>query len=137
MVVKPMADNAALLDEIYERALGERAVACKNWIWGAGMLVSLPPAEGSEKRQTRRLMDGETINTKDGVFPVLRDASTRGCLLAIVRRAYNSEIIVIRTMSSRNPKDRQGWKVISEKVYTSELYFTESEALVAALESAP
>lgn len=126
-------ENEALIDEIYERALAERAIVCEGWIWGAGMLVSIPPEKGSEKRTTRRLMDGEQVSSKSGVLPVLRDASTRGRLLAIVRRAYDSDVLIVPDVSSRTTPR---WRILAKKGLEKIAYATEAEALVAALEAA-
>lgn len=128
-----MMENAELIDEIYERSLAERAIVCKGWIWGAGMLVSLPPEKGSEKRTTRRLIDGESVSAKSGVLPILRDAPTRGCLLAIVRRAYNADVLVVPDVTSRTAPS---WRILAKKGLEKKLYATEAEALVAALEAA-
>lgn len=129
-----MTDNEALIEEIYDRSIAERAVACKNWIWGAGMLVSLPPEKGSEKRTTRRLMDGEAISPSSGMLPVFKDASTRGCLLAIVRKAYKAEILIIPDMTSS--KTSTSWRILAKIGLEKIAYASEAEALVAALEAA-
>lgn len=131
-----MNDTALLIDEIYERAIGERAVVCKNWMWGAGMLVSVPPEKGSEKRTLKRLSEGQSIPRNSGYLPVFKDAATRGCLLALVRKAYGKEAVVILSSMKENVDSGAVWQIsIDGKPISKATYHSEAEALVSALEA--
>lgn len=144
-----MSDHTELLNEIYERALAERAVTCDGWMWGGGMLVSIPPADDRGPRSTKRLVDGERIDPDSGMLPIFRDASTRGCLLALVRHAFGKKGLVLVTNTETQSGERR-WCVLASnnaRAATASTrtkrewaragaYYatTEEEALVAALE---
>lgn len=133
-----MQEHEALFSEIYERALAERAIACKKWCWGAGMLISIPPQKGSEKRSFRRIVEGDQIVANSGCYPVFNDAATRGCLLGIVRQAYGKEATLILSDVVSEPGKPTMWCVTAGNNSKSKKYYpSEVEALVAALEEAP
>ena len=102
-------------------ALGRRAVACKGFRWMGGMKV----------------VDGFRVaeSVVPMMFPVdtpdLTDPATLGCLLALVREAWNDQRAYMRAGF--------GWEWITD--YCVEKWppggETEAEALVAALEAAP
>ena len=132
-----MIDNANLLEEIYERAIGERAVVCKNWIWAAGMLVSVPPEKGSEKRTTKRLDEGQAVLRDSGYIPIFKAPTTRSRLHTLVRRAYGPEAIILLTSSKPNADSGAIWRISVKSGFVSRAnYQSEAEALVAALEAA-
>ena len=67
-----------------KRDLANRAVDCDAWEWLPGMLT-LPCQEG---HAWRRLESG--WRDEFGVLPDFSDPATLGCLLELVRRAYDA-----------------------------------------------
>lgn len=132
-----MSDNSALLDEIYERALGERAAMCQHWFWAAGMLVSVPPEKGSEKRTTKRLDEGQVVPRDSGYIPIFKDVLTRNRLHALVRKAYGPEAMILLSSSKKKEESDALWHITIRGKYTSDTHhYSEAEALIAALEAA-
>ena len=134
-----MTKNKELLNEIYERAIAERAVTCEAWLWGDGMLVSLPPEDGIGPRSTKRLVAGENIDPEAGVLPMFADACTRGCLLAMVRHAYGKQGYLVIGCAQPEEGGTPCFYVslMRDKIPTTNRYYpTEAEALVGALENA-
>jgi hypothetical protein len=132
-----MIDNADLITEIYERAIGERAILCKNFRWAVGMLVSVPPEKGSEKRSMKRLAADEAALVDSGYIPVFKDTFTRNCLHVLVRKAYGDEASILLTSSQKASDEIATWKIaISGRFSSSRNYYSEAEALVSALEAA-
>ena len=125
-------------------ALSRRAVACRGWRWMPGMrtdskfarVVAVDSSErapcGSEEGATN---DDCHAVWLDGVplLPDLTDPATLGCLLALVREAWES------------PKANVSWvtddkcMVVFDTGHAQRFLLgdTEAEALVVALESAP
>ena len=69
-----------------------------------------------------------------GTLPDLADPATLGCLLALVRDAWNDPDLVTR----KSPQyDERGWTVESSRGFVSIGQTAEAAALVAALEAAP
>ena len=110
--------------------LAERAIACKGWRWLPGMLAL----------DTGLRLD-EMTDDWEAELPDLSDPSTLGCLLALVREAWEphrGSDYIVSTMHTGS-----GWGVGAR--YGSEglalivlpAFDTEAEALVAALEAAP
>jgi|DEB0MinimDraft_3_1074331.scaffolds.fasta_scaffold00065_32 hypothetical protein len=99
--------------------LARRAVACKHWRWAPGMQTLPLPAYG---------------------LPDLSDPATVGCLLALVREAWDWP-------NAFACHDEIGWYVPNGQTGCSvewqieasdgERHDTEAAALVAALEAAP
>lgn len=94
--------------------LGRRAVACQQWRWMPGMLARYDGGQG-----WYRVTDGYGLpvrhvppNPRDA-WPDLTDSATLGCLLALVREAWEGQ-----------------FTVCGEEQLTP-------EALLAALEAAP
>lgn len=121
--------------------LARRAVACKRWRWMPGMRTSegWRVIRGStesrcwaydENPENWQVADNPI---EDGTLPDLSDPATLGCLLALVRKAWNNpNVTSYRTHPmTQNPP----WKVeISMRLFCGD---NEVEALVAALEAAP
>jgi len=99
--------------------LAKRALACKGWRWLPGMVA------GCGGRRVRSKRTGAPPYR--GALPDLTDPATRGCLLALVREAWERPGAVCSCL----PSDATGWLCCGQ--YGA----TEAEALVAALEAAP
>ncbi len=121
--------------------LGRRAVACKGWRWMPGMLALDSTAEEHPARviDARRSVvyedtDGaihEAVVSRSDV-PDLRDAATLGCVLALVREAWNMPRLALVCSNGR-------WRVIIDgldvrfPIRAPARNNTEAAALVAAL----
>ena len=117
-----------------QTALSRRAVACKGWRWMPGMLTD-------EGRRVMRvwpddlgikwshLLDNRVVRDADAL-PDLTDPATLGCLLALVREAWEP----YGTFVSTHRYDGGEWSI---RTLPTPMFATEAEALVAALESAP
>lgn len=120
-------------------ALARRAVACKRWRWMPGMLT----ADGF--RVCRVDADGYKFGYRTEYnyayavigdsLPMIEDPATLGCLLALVREAWDDPYAFVGWFDPH-------WKVI--RCRTESLIGclagrgdTEVKALVAALEAAP
>jgi hypothetical protein len=125
--------------------LAKRAVACKGWRWMPGMLAS--DAGGNQHRVIEHDAGREYITTmlRDyndahcessaralDVTPDLDDPATLGCLLALVREAWEVERAVVWW----NEHD-QGWVADVRPRNVVFVRDSEAHALVAALEAAP
>lgn len=102
--------------------LAKRAVACKHWRWMPGMLID----DGT--RLSVPLPD-RMLSTLD-VMPDLTDPATLGCLLALVREAWNDPHLYVG-------RRIVGWGVCRPMHGCAHRRDTEVDALVAALEAAP
>lgn len=115
--------------------LAKRAVACKHWRWMPGMLIA---ADDDIDRVCIAWEDGmlecrdiEIIGDQIAdVLPDLDDPATLGCLLALVRQAWDEPTLFVQAYGSI-------WSVCNEDGDLLTDYSTESLALVAALEAAP
>ena len=122
-------------------ALARRAVACKGWRWMPGMLTSNGGRVFAvDEDGSCRLDFGAeevpfwcTPETMRKMTPDLSDPATLGCLLALVREAWES------------PKANLSWvtddkcMVVFAPGHAQRFLLgdTEAEALIAALERAP
>lgn len=110
-------------------ALARRAVACKHWRWMGGMqVVHTPPHDGATGYHLRLSQDGYIPAATE--HPDLSDPATMGCLLALVREAWNEP-----ELSATYYDDGTwcvGWPDSLRHRQPSE-----AAALVAALEAAP
>ena len=128
--------------------LSRRAVACKHFRWIPGML-----ALGHSKARVIEVEDGEPYFYADGYryplvndLPDLADPATLGCLLALVREAWNDPtlgLFAVRggrsgrparvwAFEGRNPR-RRGF----DKSIANAFFGSEAAALVFGLEAAP
>ena len=128
--------------ELLEKSeeLGRRALACPKWRWMPGMLA----LGRIKKRRIETVTDGEPYPYFGG-FPDFTDPATLGCLLALVREAWNDPTLGlfaarggrsgrparVWAFGGRRPR-RRGW----DKSIASAFFGSEAEALVAALEAA-
>lgn len=132
-------------------ALARRAVACKGWRWMPGMLTTcdLRVVDGGDEyvvghrsgptRDGGGWYDGEAA----GLLPDLTDPATLGCLLALVREAWQDRGLAAVTAAYTHERGYQ-FRVVGGHHHGSAFmgmslrsYGTESEALVTALEAAP
>ena len=118
-----------------QTALARRAVACKGFRWLPGMLdpfgrrvMCVWPDDLGIKWS--HIPENCVVRDADAL-PDLSDAATLGCLLALVREAWNDQRAYMRASF--------GWEWITD--YCVEKWppggETEAEALVAALAAAP
>lgn len=120
--------------------LAKRAVACKGFRWMAGMLIADHGAGIRFCWQEDGVLHGAANEGgawmrvhADRALPDLDDPATRGCLLALVRRAWGCQHIVATPDLIDGVGDIE-WCVTPTQ--GPSLYgFTEAEALVAALEA--
>ena len=103
----------------------QRAVACKHWRWMPGMLVRYPT--GYSERIEDDMLPGEIQIS----VPDLSDPATLGCLLALVREAWEDPCICTAVDNTGAGWWVDGWQS------SHDLHPTEAAALVAALEAAP
>jgi hypothetical protein len=105
-------------------ALGRRVVACKGWRWMPGMLAHFE----HDGRRVRVGMPDAWASTT--ALPDLTDPATLGCLLALVREAWEEKVVI---------RIGTGWWEIEAERFLSDdtCAVSLAESLVAALEAAP
>ena len=120
--------------------LAKRAVACKGWRWSSGMLWLVKRAAPLEDYAGRAVLG---YTRPHEALPVLTDAATVGCLLALVRSAYSDPWFYVRPSDTYRPDGALGWECfgylpgLDGGSWRGSGYASEAEALVAALEAAP
>jgi hypothetical protein len=120
--------------------LAKRAVACKGWRWSSGMLWLVKRAAPLEDYAGRAVLG---YTRPHEALPVLTDAATVGCLLALVRSAYSDPWFYVRPSDMYRPDGALGWECFGYLPgrdggsWRGSGYASEAEALVAALEAAP
>jgi hypothetical protein len=123
-----------------QEQIAKRAAACKGWRWMPGMRQLV----ASNRAPYRVVCDGYAppedeffVMSECGdpeVLPDLTDPATLGCLLALVREAWGTAIIVSYSY------DDGLWETMWEGATAAGWCgrgASEAEALVAALEAAP
>jgi hypothetical protein len=129
--------------------LGRRAVACKHWRWMRGMLTH----RGSRVFETTKDQLGAEhvfIMKRDGFssylfpedrhVPDLSDPATLGCLLALVREAWEVRRGSHAAASAFVINGAWGFGFMDAGTFVAIIlpsYASEVECLVAALEAAP
>ena len=122
------------------QTLARRAVACEGWRWMPGMLAR--PIGGGFPLRYNNPQRGHDLPDDSGVryIPDLTDPATRGCLLALVREAWDRPMLVAYYAPLSMG---QGWYVADRFCGDRDYPVveapsgSEAEALVAALEAAP
>jgi hypothetical protein len=129
-------------------ALGRRAVACAKWRWLPGMTVQGIHSGSKTLSWIRVEAFHNSMNCRaqaeqlENPYPNFNDAATTGCLLRLVREAWDDEWLAC--LGSYN-REGARWTVHGGKPHGSrflvrvagEHYESEAEALIAALEAAP
>lgn len=111
-------------------ALARRAVACKGWRWMPGMRTLPTPTVPSLRHAGSEF---PYLQAREGSLPDLRDPATLGCLLALVREAWDGELLCVAF-----DYDSGEWAVRlwNGSALTYGKGATEAEALVATLVAA-
>jgi len=155
-----------MIDEQWKE-IGRRAVACKCWRWLPGMLAI--PTNNYHRPARIESLDGDAygltvVPGADGpvfaahheygiagafprgcTIPDFRDPSTLGCLLALVRDAWQEPLASVEVRQPgdlgcracvRVPVGSEGWRVLQWWCASQDPQYSEAAALVAALEVA-
>lgn len=112
--------------------LGRRAVAARRWRWLPGTLAVVPPARDGSTGYLNRITEGTGPVNSSKAYPDLSDPATLGCLVYLVREAWNNPTVT--TARSHPFSGGPPWVVgISMRAFSGQ---TEAEALIVALEEA-
>jgi hypothetical protein len=128
-----------------QKAISRRAIACRGWTWGPGMLDLFG-------RRVRNVWPDdlgihwshipESCVVRDAdALPDLSDPATLGCLLALVREAWGDECVCVLPVDYGPGGVAWFCRLTAGGRDLSRTYVRgrmgEAEALVAALEAAP
>ena len=119
--------------------LAQRAVACSKWRWIRGMTLIVEDAISSSNPELITWADPGGMgyyqhrSTTCGDLPDLTDPATLGCLLVLVREAWNDYTITTQFHPSVGTPDRKRWRVWQSGNPIA-YGVSEPEALVSALE---
>lgn len=123
------------------QALARRAVACKHWRLMLGMTLLDGGLVTGERTGVPIVYARDGRHSAD-MLPDLTDPATLGCLLALVREAWNDPGIACVTSSYSNGQYYR--RVVDGHHHGSTFqtlsqatHLTEAEALITALEAAP
>ena len=127
-------------------ALAIRAMRCKGWRWMPGMLADgirvIRVVDGHPVGVGSVIETGELfeVRMRGDVRPCLADHATLGCLLALVREAWDGADYGITTCAPMHPGDH--WEAVgfadpNDGPTCCSAGESEAGALVAALEGAP
>lgn len=127
--------------------LARRAVACRHWRWMTGMRSIDSNAYKWRNVSGAWIGEGHAIRTCRGqLLPDFTDPATVGCLLALVREAWDvgygeNKYAYIAVNPPVTPHMDEPWSVVVCD-HNGEWPFgfdgdTEAEALIEALEAAP
>ena len=106
-------------------AFSRRAIACKDWLWMPGMLLT----------SGLRLFPG-AYAFPPNALPDLTDPATVGCLLALVRKAWGDPTLCV-VLDTSDGRWCVGCWEDNGIAMRGRGGATETEALVNALEGAP
>jgi hypothetical protein len=120
--------------------LARRAVACPRWRWLPGARAYYTN-EGPDFQRVVADDEGDgTIEPGVEALPDLDDPATLGCLLRLVREAWDDDRLVAIYCEAANPGQSEGWAVQradNRLPIAGGDYASEVAALLAALEAAP
>jgi hypothetical protein len=117
-------------------ALARRAIACPKWRWMPGMrAVAVRPAP-LEPVCSRVPDDPRGWTPYPGALPDLTDPATLGCVLALVREAWDDECLCILPVDYGPGGVRWACRLTATGTFcTGQFWPTEIGALVDALEA--
>ena len=120
-----------------QKALGERAVACKAWKWMPGMLGGTIGdwfrcyAQPDGLYWQGEPHGGWTKTKEDDWIPNLNDPGTKGCLLDLIRDASNDPWLYVYNRSRADGSETEWTTTISGRRFSAG---SEQEVLIAMLE---
>jgi hypothetical protein len=120
-----------------EQTLARRLVACKHFRWMDGMVAIFSIEHGGARCRLDgdpSAMGGAEHAKEAGALPLLTDPATLGCLLALVREAWDQPKLYV---SPHGLGWRMKIKGLGGPFRECSWGDTEAEALVAALLEAP